>query len=319
MVQFMVDMGKKLILIMGVTAGGKATLSFELAKKLDAEIISIDSMKVYRRMDIGTAKPSLQRQQEIRYHMIDIVEPSESFGVNTFLELCDNAIQDITSRGKRVIISGGTAMYIKTLLYGLFDGPGSDIALRDEIKTRGEEQGWELLYDELKSIDPLACEKIHLNDQRRIVRALEVYKLTGKPISSFQTQFDAPAPDPRFTIVGLRREKEDASRRINARIKKMAQMGLVQEVKDLLNENKPLSQQAAAAIGYAEIIDHLKGKLTEDEAIEKIKVNTRKFAKAQRTWFKRFSGTNWLDTAQDDTVETMLEKTISIIKQKDTE
>ncbi|MHC4755082.1 MAG: tRNA (adenosine(37)-N6)-dimethylallyltransferase MiaA [Planctomycetota bacterium] len=301
-----------MILILGVTASGKASLAFELAKQINAEIISIDSMKVYRRMDLGTAKPSPEHRRQVNYHLIDVVEPSESFSVAAFLELTDQAIEKIRSKNKTVIAVGGTALYIKAMLFGLFEGPGSDNNIRDQLKQKARDQGIETLYKQLQQIDPEAALRIHLNDSKRIIRALEVYQLTSKPISSFQMQWNAE-PKYDWTIIGLRREKEAESKRMNARVKKMIEAGLVDEVRSLLAEEKPMSEQARCAIGYAEIIDHLNGNTTLDETIELIKKNTRKLAKSQRTWFKTFKNVNWLDLQPDESPEQILEKAKNII------
>ncbi len=284
------------LLLLGVTAVGKGTLAFELAKHLNGEIISIDSMKVYRRMNIGTAKPPLERQQQVPYHLIDVVEPSEAFSVDRFLALTEAASKDIHARGKTVIASGGTAMYIKAMLYGLFDAPPSDPAIRDRLKSEAQAVGLAELHRRMAAIDPEAGNRIHPNDEKRILRALEVYELTGKPISDLQQQWTAGTPAAsNWFVVGLRRNKEIESKRINLRVKKMVEKGLLDEVKSLLSEPKPLSPQARVAIGYAEMIDHLEGKMSFDEAVERIKINTRKLAKAQRTWFKTFRNVHWID------------------------
>ncbi len=305
---------KPKILILGTTAIGKGSLAFELAKHLNAEIISVDSMKVYRRMDIGTAKPSLERRKQIPYHLLDVVEPSESFSVNRFLELAGQAVQKIQSVGKTVIACGGTAMYIKALLYGLFDSPDSDASVREKLKAEAQTLGLAELHKRLSAIDPQAADRIHPNDQKRIIRALEVYKLTGKPISELQQQWSAPVPE-NWLVIGLRREKEVESRRINLRVKRMMEQGLLEEVKSLLAEPKPLSQQARVAIGYAEIIEHLEGKISLDDAVEKIKINTRKLAKAQRTWFKTFCNVHWLDITPDATEEEILSAAVSLLSE----
>ena len=304
------------LLILGVTASGKGRLAFDLAESLDAEIISIDSMKVYRRMDVGTAKPSRQVRERIKYHLIDVVEPSESFSVGRFLDLAYEVMEQIESRGKRIVAVGGTALYIKALLYGLFDGPGSDKQIRAELEAEAQAGGQGELYQRLKEIDPAAAERISQQDLKRIIRALEVYKLTGKPISSFQQQFDAEKPLHNWTIVGLRREKTVESGRINQRVKKIIAAGLVDEVKALLAEEKPLSKQARCAIGYAEIIDYLNGKTNLEEATELIKKNTRRLAKGQRTWFKTFKDVNWLDVAADETSEEILSQAKGVIEGK---
>ncbi|MGD9109910.1 MAG: tRNA (adenosine(37)-N6)-dimethylallyltransferase MiaA [Phycisphaerales bacterium] len=305
-------MNSRKILILGVTASGKSRLAFELARLLNAEIISIDSMKVYRRMDIGTAKPSKEAQRQIKYHLIDIVEPSKEFSVGRFLELAEKAISEITQNGRPIVAVGGTALYIKALLYGLFEGPGSDERIRSQLQRRAREQGLAELHRELERLDPIAAGNIHPNDAKRIIRALEVYKVTGKPISSMQKQFDADKPRDDWTIIGLRREKTVESKRINARVKKMLELGLVGEVASLLAEEKPLSKQARCAIGYAEIIDHLAGKVTLDEAVEQIKKNTRRLAKGQRTWFKAFKQVNWLDVDEDEPTEAIVGRVLKI-------
>jgi len=302
-----------MILVLGVTASGKARLGFELAKALGGEILSVDSMKVYRRMDIGTAKPSRQAQQQVRHHLIDVVEPSESFSVGLFLDHALAAIDDIRRRSKAVVAVGGTALYLKALLYGLFEGPGGDEGIRAELRARAAQEGWDRLHEALRRIDPQAAERISTNDAKRIIRALEVYQLTGKPISSFQKQFDAEQPRHDWTMIGLRRDKAIESQRINARVKKMIEQGLVEEVRTLLAEDKPLSPQARCAIGYAEIIEHLAGRMSLEDAVEEIKKNTRRLAKGQRTWFKTFRQVNWLDVEPEESPEHVVERAQRLI------
>jgi len=295
-----------MILILGVTASGKGRLAFDLAQSLGAEIISIDSMKVYRRMDIGTAKPPREVRQRVKYHLIDIVEPSESFSVGAFRDAALGAIEQIKSRKKPVIAVGGTALYIKALLYGLFEGPGTNQQIRAELKARAQAEGLAELYSELAKIDPIAAERINPNDSKRIIRALEVHQLTGKPISSLQKQWDKRNTKDNWKIIGLRREKTEESKRINSRVKKMIDAGFVDEVKSLLAEEKPLSEQARCAIGYAEIIEYLNGQISLEEATELIKKNTRRLAKNQRTWFKTFKNVHWLDIEPDEPPEQIL-------------
>ncbi len=303
-----------MVLILGVTASGKGRLAFGLAESLGAEIISIDSMKVYRRMDIGTGKPPKEVRAQLQYHLIDVVEPSESFSVGTFLDLAYEAMEKIKRRNKPVIAVGGTALYIKALLYGLFEGPGADEQIRAELQLRAEAEGLEQLYHQLETIDSAAAERIGPRDCKRIIRALEVYKLTGKPISSLQKQFNAEKPKHNWAIIGLRREKTDANSRINKRAKKMIAAGLVDEVKSLLAEDKPLSKQARCAIGYAEIIDYLNGKMSLEDAIELIKKNTRRLAKNQRTWFRTFRNVNWLDIEPEEPAEKIFSRTKTLLR-----
>ncbi len=303
---------KKRLLILGVTASGKARLGFELARKTKAEIVSVDSMKIYRRMDIGTAKASPEARSQVPYHLVDIVEPSETYNVGSFYEQAQQAAGQVEARGNPVVAMGGTALYVKALLYGLFKGPGADDALRRQLKDRVQEQGLAPLYRELQRIDPNAADRISPNDERRIVRALEVYHLTGKPISSFQTQFTASEPASQWQLIGLRRTKEHESRRINARVKQMMDAGLVAEVESLLAEPLPLSKQAAAAIGYAEISAMLRAEMTLDETVERIKINTRRLAKHQRTWFKTFAPVRWFDLEPDAPVEPLIEPILEL-------
>jgi tRNA dimethylallyltransferase len=306
-----------MFLILGVTASGKGRLAFELAKNgvgpAKAEIISIDSMKVYRRMDIGTAKPPPAARKIIKYHLIDIVEPNRSYNVGMFVEQASKVIEQIKARNNTIIAVGGTALYIKALLYGLFEGPGSDEQVRAELKECQKAEGLQELHRELTRIDPEAAERIDINDSRRIIRALEVYKITGKSISSFQQQWTNLTPKQDWTIIGLRRQKADAGSRINKRVKKMITDGLIDEVKALLAEEKPLSKQARSAIGYAEIIDYLKGLQNLDKAVEFIKKNTRQLAKHQRTWFKTFQKVHWLDIEKDEPAEQILSRTRGLL------
>ncbi|MBN1764814.1 MAG: tRNA (adenosine(37)-N6)-dimethylallyltransferase MiaA, partial [Sedimentisphaerales bacterium] len=268
----------------------------------------------YRRMDIGTAKPDPQRRQAIKHHLIDVVEPSESFSLGRYVELAENAIRKIKNTQSPIIAVGGTSMYIRGLLEGVFDGPGADLQIRDKLKSQAQSDGLPALHHRLSQIDPDAAARIHPNDEKRIIRALEVYELTGQPISSFQQQFRSGQYKYNWQIIGLRREKEDNNHRINQRVKRMIDMGLVEEVKSLLAEPNGLSDQAAQAVGYAEIIAHLQGLSTLDEAIENIKINTRRFAKSQRTWFRSFQNVNWYDlTPNDDTPEQLAERIIKNI------
>jgi tRNA dimethylallyltransferase len=260
-------------------------------------------------MDIGTAKPPKEARKHVRYHLIDLVEPSDSFSVGAFIDAASDSMEQINSRSRKIVAVGGTALYIKSLLYGLFDGAGTDEKIRAELRARAENEGLAELHRELTKIDPAAAERINPNDAKRIVRALEVYQLTGKPISSFQKQWEQRQMKHNWTIIGLRREKADASSRINRRVKKMIEAGLVDEVKALLDDEKPLGKQARCAIGYAEIIEHLNGQTSLDDAIELIKINSRRLAKGQRTWFKTFQNVHWLDIAEDETPEQILDRT----------
>jgi len=313
-----------MILILGVTASGKGRLAFDLADSMGAEIISIDSMKVYRRMNIGTGKPPDEARRRIKYHLIDIVEPSDSFSVGTFLDAALQAIEQIRNRNRPVVAVGGTALYIKALLYGLFEGPPSDEQIRTRLKAQAQAEGLYELHRQLREIDPDAAERIHPNDAKRIIRALEVHQITGRPISSLQQQWpegggrasEVGDRESRhnWTIIGLRREKNEENSRINTRAKRMIDAGLVDEVKALLAEDRPLSKQARCAIGYAEIVEHLAGRMSLEEAVELIKKNTRRLAKGQRTWFKTFKDVNWLDVVPEEPAEKILDLAKTLLK-----
>jgi tRNA dimethylallyltransferase len=294
-----------LTFIIGCTGSGKGSLGRELARRTGGEIISIDSMKVYRRMDIGTAKPSMEVQRQIPHHLIDIVEPSEEFSVAEYVKRAERAITDIQAHKRPVFVVGGTPLYVKALSEGLFEGPGADPTIRARLIATAEREGRHTLYEQLQRVDPTAAERIHPNDLRRIVRALEVFELTGRPISALQEQWDPDRTKYECAFIGLRREREDQAHRINERVRRMIAEGLVDEVRSLLAEAKPLSTAARQALGYAEIIQHLEGRCTLAEAVEMVKINTRQFAKAQRTWFKRFARVEWIDLAPDADVANL--------------
>lgn len=289
------------ILLLGVTASAKSAVAIELARSFNAEIVSVDSMQVYRRMNVGTAKPAAHELSVVRHHLIDVVEPSESFSAARFTELADDAISDIASRGKTPLVVAGTPLYLMSLMYGLFDGPSADSVLRDELRRRASEHGIGALHTELVRVDPEAAARIHPNDYKRIERALEVHAVTGRPLSEQQVQWSAGALRYPAVVVGIRREKEEASRRINSRVREMIEMGLVDEVRSLLSEPAGLSEQARQAVGYAEIVEHLAGGVSLEDAVERIKINTRRLAKHQRTWFRKFPMTEWVDATGDDT------------------
>ncbi len=300
----------RLPIILGCTASGKASVGLKLARRLGAQILVVDSMKIYRRMNIGTAKPSPAAQAEVAHHGIDLVEPSESFSVAQYVEHADAAIAEIVAAGNIPLAAGGTSLYLKALTEGLFEGPSAEPALRESLKARAAEEGLPALHAELAAVDPAAAELIHPNDERRIVRALEVFQTTGTPISELQKQWGSQKRyDCQF--IGLRRDKADQSSRINRRVKQMVEAGLIDEVRALLDEPAPLSRQAAAAVGYAELIDHFAGRCTLDEAIEKIKINTRRLATKQRTWHRRFAGVHWVDVGPDDTVEAITDRILA--------
>ena len=298
---------------MGCTACGKAAVGQELARRLGAHILSVDSMKVYRRMDIGTAKPSADVRAEVPHHGIDIVEPSQSYSVAEYVRRADAAIESIHAAGAPVLAVGGTSLYIKALAEGLFEGPSANPQLRAALKRRAAAEGLEVLHTELAAVDPESAARIHRNDERRIVRALEVFRLTQTPISQLQRQWDRNQQRYDCVFIGLRRNKADQAGRINRRAMRMIEAGLKDEVAALLAEPGGLSKQAAAAVGYAEWLDHFHGELTAEDVIERIKVNTRQLAKKQRTWQRRFRDVTWFNVAEADTAANVVEQILKSI------
>jgi len=303
----------RVVFILGCTAGGKSAVAREIARRTGGQIVSVDSMKVYRRMDIGTAKPSPADRAEVPHHCIDVVEPAEDFSVARYLEHADRAIAAIAASGGVVLAVGGTALYVKALSEGLFAGPGADPAVRRHLDARAAAEGLGALHADLARVDPEAARRIHPNDRKRIVRALEVYELAGEPISALQKQWDVQRRRYDGVFIGLRRDKDDASRRINARVKRMIAAGLADEVAGLLSEPGWAAAPAAAALGYAEMVRHLRGEIGLDDAAEQIKINTRRFAKHQRTWFRQFRATRWIDVAPDATVEAVADAAMAYV------
>ena len=299
--------------ILGCTACGKGAVGRTLAKRLGGQIVSVDSMKVYRRMDIGTGKPTPAQQAEVPHHCIDLVEPTMSFSVARFVAHAEAAIASMARSGAVALAVGGTSLYIKALSEGLFEAPPGDGAVRAALRARAAEVGWACLHEELARVDPEAAGRIHPNDQRRIVRALEVFRTTGRPISELQAQWDSGRRRHDCVLIGLRRDRDAQGRRINARVRRMAAAGLKDEVAALLAEPGGMSPQAAAAVGYAEMIAHLRGDLTEAEALERIKINTRRLAKKQRTWHRRWHDVIWFDVSADETPAAVADRVTAAV------
>jgi tRNA dimethylallyltransferase len=284
----------KSIIILGPTAAGKTALSIELAKKLGGEIISADSMQVYRGMDIGTAKPTMEERQGITHHLIDIKDPDESWTVSDFVERANG----LTGKLAHPIIVGGTGLYLWSLLEG-FSFP---ITPADkELRERLEQEPASTLYAQLSTIDPEAAQKIHANDKKRIIRALEVYELTGKPISELQRAksythhlnggYNA-------LLLGLNLPRDILYARINQRVDMMLEKGLIDEVKELLAKGYSKSLPSFQALGYKEVVEYLDGKWTKEQMIEELKKRTRNFARRQMTWFRRFKNVRWVEAGQ---------------------
>jgi len=300
-----------ILVITGETAGGKERLALAVARQVGGEIVSADSMKVYRGMDVGTAKPSAEERRAVPHHLIDVADPGETFSTARWLALAEAAVADAAGRGRVPIVSGGTALYLKALLEGLFKGPGADADLRDRLKAEAQSHGTPALHARLARVDPAAAGRIHPNDLRRIVRALEVWERTGSPISDLQTQWGRDRPCYRPLLVAIRRAAADLDRRIAERVARMVKAGLLDEVRRLAARPEGLAMGPRQAVGYAEVLDHLAGRLTWAEALEAIALHTRQFAKRQRTWLRRFHGLQWLDAEADTPVETLADRVVN--------
>ena len=277
--------------ILGATATGKTSVALEVAERHSVEIVSVDSMKVYRDMDIGTAKAGPEARVRVPFHMMDVAAPEEKFSVGRYYRMAGKAIEDITRRGKRPLLVGGSALYLKALVWGLFEGPGRSEELRKKLRREAEEKGRHALHERLKEIDPESAEKIHPNDLKRVVRALEVYELTGEPLSDQQQEFDRE-PELDVRMVGLWWPREVLHERIGQRVDRMLEEGLEDEVRRLRDR---LGPQASQAVGYKELVRYMDGEIDREEAVRLIKRNTRRLAKHQETWFRKFEPIHWID------------------------
>lgn len=273
----------------GPTAAGKTQVGLLLAERLGAEILSLDSMSIYRRMDIGTAKPSPAERAKIPHYLIDIVDPSEDFSLAQYLEAAEKAAAEVRSRGKEVLFVGGTPLYLKGLLRGICESPPADWEFRRQVAEEVATIGAAALHARLRQVDPLAAAKLHPNDQRRIIRALEVYRATGQPLTHRQLEFDEGRSAEERRVFVLHWPRAELHRRINARVEAMFAAGFVEEVRRLVEEGVPLGRTAEQAVGYQEILAHLQGEANLPATIAKVQARTRQFAKRQETWFRSLS------------------------------
>ncbi len=291
-------------IIVGPTAGGKSALAVELALALErrgmvrGEVISADSMQIFRGMDIGTGKLSMEDRRGVAHHLIDIAEPTEPFSVDQWLTRAEAVIADVRARGATPIVVGGTHLYARALLEGLFESPEPDTKLRAELAAMPRD----LRRAELERIDPAAAARIHANDDRRTIRALEVFRATGTPISELQREWDTGNVRADATLIGIAWETPAINARINARVRAMMDAGLLDETRTLWSARR-LGPTAIQALGYRQLVDHLEGRGSLDDAVERIKVETRRFAKNQRTWLRRLRqmpGAIWVESGAGD-------------------
>lgn len=288
-------MKEKVIVICGPTASGKTALSIELAKKINGEIISADSMQIYKEMNIGTAKPTKEEMQGIKHYLLDFVSPNERYSVAQYKQDAKNAIKEIISKGKIPIIVGGTGLYIDSLIYEIeYNDIKIDENYRKELEKIIEEQGLEKLYKNAMQIDPIAMEKISVNDKKRIMRVLEIYKATGKTKTEQELESRKKPVEFDYKVFAINWDRETLYQRINKRVDIMIEQGLIDEVKNIL-EKYDKFPTAMQGLGYKEVVDYINGIYTKEEMIDKIKMETRRYAKRQLTWFRKNKQTIWLD------------------------
>ena len=288
-------MTSKLLCLLGPTAVGKTEIAIQLAQRLDAEIISVDSRQIYRQMDIGTAKPTLEERQAARHHLINCIDISQPFSVADYQSLVDTAIADIQNRGKQVLLVGGAGLYFRAVVDGLFEGPGADPALRAQLEQEAAQHGVNALHERLRASDPASADRIHPNNIVRVIRALEVHELTGTPMSELQQQWRAEKQCYPFIAFCLTMPRALLYRRIEQRVDMMLANGLIAEVETLLAVGYARDTVALQSFGYRELIDYLDGNCTYIEAISQLKRNTRRFAKRQLTWFRKDTRLEWID------------------------
>ena len=289
----------KVIVICGPTASGKTALSIELAKKINGEIVSADSMQIYKDMDIGTAKPTKQEMGEIKHYLLDFVSPEDRYSVAQYKQDAKKAIKEIINKGKTPIIVGGTGLYVDSLIYEIeYNDIKLDEEYRKKLEKIAEEQGLEELYKKAVEIDPEAMKKISQNDKKRIMRVLEIYNSTGKTKTEQEKESRRNPVEYDYRVFAINWDREILYQRINKRVDIMVEQGLIEEVKEILNKYDKFPT-AMQGLGYKEVVDYLNGIYTKEEMIEKIKLETRRYAKRQLTWFRKNKQTIWLDGTND--------------------
>lgn len=310
-------MSKNIIIIAGPTASGKTELGIALAKKINGEVVSADSMQIYKYMDIGTAKPTKEEMDGIQHHMIDIVFPDEEFSVALYRRMAGECINDILSRGKIPIVIGGTGLYINSLTYNLdFTETSVDKEYREYLTSLAREKGKEYVHQMLKDIDPESYNRLYPNDLKRVIRALEVYKNTGKTISQYQRESRKKPIEYNIAYFALTMDRNRLYERINTRVDRMFEAGLIDEVKMLRRMGYTRDLTSMQAIGYKEVYDYLDGLYTLDEVKDIIKQGTRRYAKRQLTWFRKDTRVNWIDLDKLDTKEEIIQNIIKYAEGK---
>lgn len=308
----------QIICIAGPTASGKTALAVELAKEWNGEVISCDSMQIYKYMDIGTAKPTQEEMQNIPHHMIDVAEPTEDFSVSRYCEMATPILEDILSRGKTAIIAGGTGLYMDSLIRGNDFAPFPSTGCREALEARADLEGIEVLMNELRSIDPQTAARLHLSDRKRIIRALEIYQETGQTMTAHNLRTQTIPP--RYSPLWLGLDFEDRKQlydRIDLRVSIMLEQGLLEEIRSLFARGIPSKCTAMQAIGYKEFTGALEGHCTIEEAADLVRQSSRRYAKRQLTWFRRNRAMNWLIRSPERGAEEILTEARRIIQETD--
>ncbi len=305
-----------LIVICGPTASGKTSLSIAIAKALNGEIVSCDSMQIYKGMDIATAKPTEEERSDAVHHLVDFLDPGETFSVAEYVKLANDAIMDISSRGKQPIVCGGTGLYVTSLVDNVtFDEFGSNDELRNELYALAKEKGNSYLLEMLREFDPESAERLHENNLNRIIRAIEVYKITGKTITDYNRDSKLIESPYDAVMIGINyRDRQKLYDRINLRVDLMVKDGLLEEAKEVLsNENM---RTAAQAIGYKELLPYFSGEKSLEECLNNLKMQSRRYAKRQLTWLRRDERINWIYADECESFEEIVSKTLSIINRE---
>ena len=307
-----------IICIAGPTASGKTALAVEIAKEFNGEVVSCDSMQIYRRMDIGTAKPTEEEKQGIPHHMVDVCEPDEDFSVSRYCEMAAPIVEDITARGKTAVICGGTGLYMDSLIRGNDFAPFPATGQREKLEAEADEKGMEFMLEKLRSVDPDAAARLHLSDRKRIIRALEVYCETGETITAHNLRTQAIPPRFLPLWLGLDFDPRQALYdRIDLRVGLMLEQGLIREIQELLDSGIPRKCTAMQAIGYKEFVDALEGRCTLEEAADQVRQSSRRYAKRQLTWFRRNRSIHWLTRGPGDSSREILSAARRILAESD--
>lgn len=298
----------KIIVICGATAVGKTSAAIKLAKIFNGEIISADSRQIYRYMDIGTAKPTPEELAEIPHHLVDFIDPDQDFNAGQFAGMAHEIISDLIRKNRLPFIVGGTGLYIKALLNGLIEDNFSNVSVREKLKKEAEVYGKETIYGRLKAVDPETANRLHPNDIYRIIRALEIFEISGKPLSMLHNEHRFTKTQYHSLKLGLHLDRKILYKRIDHRVDIMTSDGLIEEVQEILKRGYSADLKSMKAIGYSHLTDYLKGKCTLNEAVDKLKRDTRRYSKRQMTWFRADRDITWTEPSKINTMIFMIKK-----------